>query len=89
MLEVFRTGSDYLIYHALALGGLSILMHWYTDNRLLLSAGWAFTVGILLFCGSLFALALTGMTWLGAITPLGGVAFITGWLLILIFALRI
>jgi len=89
MLEVFRTGSDYLISHALALGGLSILMHWYTDNRLLLSAGWAFTVGILLFCGSLFALALTGMTWLGAITPLGGVAFITGWLLILIFALRI
>lgn len=88
LLEVFRTGSDYLIYHALALGGLSILMHWYADSRLLVSAGWAFTVGIFLFCGSLFALALTGITWLGAITPLGGVAFLTGWFLILIFALR-
>lgn len=89
MLEVFRTGSDYLIYHALALGGLAILMHWYTSSRLLLSAAWAFTSGVLIFCGSLFALSLTGISWLGAITPIGGVAFLVGWLLILIFALRI
>lgn len=88
MLEVFRTGSDYLIYHALALGGLAILMHWYTSSRLLIAAAWAFTAGVILFCGSLFALSLTGITWLGAITPIGGVGFLTGWLLILIFAFR-
>jgi len=89
MFEVFRTGTEYLVYHALALGGLAILMHLYPDSRLLTSAGWAFVAGILLVCGSLFALALSGIGWLGAITPLGGIAFLAGWLLILIFALRI
>jgi uncharacterized membrane protein YgdD (TMEM256/DUF423 family) len=89
MLEVFQTGTDYLIYHALALGGLAILMHWYPDSRLLTGAGWTFIFGVTLFCGSLFALSLSGASWLGAIAPLGGLAFLLAWLLILIFALRI
>lgn len=88
MLDVFDTGNDYLIYHALALFGLSALMHWHKGSRLLHSAGWAFTIGIILFCGSLYALALSGHGWLGAITPLGGVAFLAGWSLIFIFAVR-
>ncbi len=89
MLEVFQTGVQYQIYHALALGGLAILLHWYPDSRLLSGAGWAFVAGVLLFSGSLYMLAISGIGILGAITPIGGLAFMLGWLLIFVFALRI
>ena len=88
MLEVFRTATQYLIYHALAIGGLAILLHWYADSGLLHAAGWTFVLGVGLFCGSLIALALGGPSWFGMITPVGGLAFLLGWLLVLIFALR-
>jgi uncharacterized membrane protein YgdD (TMEM256/DUF423 family) len=82
MLAVFQTGVTYQMYHALALVGVAILLGRFSvDGSAWLSAsGWLFLAGTLLFSGSLYALALSGTTWLGAITPLGGVAFLLGWL---------
>jgi len=78
MLAVFETGVRYQMYHALALLATAALMS-RSEGRAVLVAGWSFTVGILLFSGSLYALALTGVTILGAVTPLGGLAFLIGW----------
>ncbi len=78
-LETFKTGVSYQMYHALALLGVGIaLTHW-TDSGFLGIAGWLFVAGTLLFSGSLYALTLSGIRWLGAITPFGGLAFIAGW----------
>ena len=79
-LEIFETGSKYQMYHALALlmVGLFLSTHEVTST-LLNAAGWAFIIGVVLFSGSLYALSLSGLKWLGAITPLGGVAFLVGW----------
>jgi uncharacterized membrane protein YgdD (TMEM256/DUF423 family) len=79
MLTVFETGVRYHMYHALALLATAALVP-RIDGRALLIAGWSFTAGIVLFSGSLYALALSGITTLGAVTPLGGVAFIVGWI---------
>ena len=79
MLGVFETGVRYHLYHALALVATAALMGRF-HGRLVTAAGWCFTAGIVLFSGSLYLLALTGVTVLGAITPLGGVAFIAGWI---------
>lgn len=79
MLTVFETGVRYHLIHALAL--LSVA--WATTrwpSHAANAAGWLFLAGILLFSGSLYALSLSGIRALGAITPLGGVAFIAGWL---------
>ncbi len=78
MLAVFETGVRYQMYHALALLGTAILME-RSPNRLLSAAAWLFVAGMTLFSGSLYALALTGVTTLGAITPLGGLAFLAAW----------
>ena len=78
MLAVFETGVRYQMYHALALLGTAVLME-RAPSRLLAASGWLFITGMVLFSGSLYALALTGMTILGAITPLGGLAFLAGW----------
>ena len=78
MLAVYETGVRYQMYHALALLVVGLLMT-RTGGRALVVAGWSFTAGILLFSGSLYALTLTGITTLGAITPIGGVAFLIGW----------
>lgn len=85
MLAVFETGVRYQMYHALALLAVGALLT-RTEGRAVVVAGWSFTTGILLFSGSLYALALTGVTTLGAITPLGGVAFLIGWLALAIAA---
>ena len=81
MLSVFETGVRYHLYHGLAL----LAVAWVssrTMSALPTAAGWAFVVGILLFSGSLYLLVLTGTKWLGAITPLGGLAFLVGWVLL-------
>jgi uncharacterized membrane protein YgdD (TMEM256/DUF423 family) len=79
LLAVFETGARYQMYHALALLGVAwAVTRW--PGPLLIWAGWLFALGTLLFSGSLYALALSGIRWLGAITPLGGVAFLAGWL---------
>ncbi len=78
MLAVFETGVRYQLVHAVALVALSSLMP-RLSGWLAVWAGWLFTVGIVLFSGSLYLLAFTGVRVLGAITPLGGVAFLVGW----------
>jgi uncharacterized membrane protein YgdD (TMEM256/DUF423 family) len=78
-LAIFETAARYQMYHALAL----LAAAWAAGrwpSPWPQWAGWLFVVGTLLFSGSLYALALTGIRWLGAITPLGGVAFLAGWL---------
>lgn len=78
-LDVFETAARYHMFHALAL----IAVAWARERRrhpALRPAGWLFLAGTLLFCGSLYALALTGTRWLGAVTPLGGLGFLGGWL---------
>jgi uncharacterized membrane protein YgdD (TMEM256/DUF423 family) len=82
LLNTFQTAATYQMYHALALLGVGILLARFSvDGSVwLTAAGWLFIAGTLLFSGSLYALALTETRWLGAITPLGGVAFLLGWL---------
>ncbi len=77
-LEVFRTGVRYHLVHALALLATAWAQsRW--PGLMVQSAGWCFVGGILLFSGSLYVLSLTGLRWLGMITPAGGLAFIAGW----------
>jgi len=74
----FKTGVQYHFYHALALLGVAwASSEW--PSGFISAAGWLFLLGIILFSGSLYILSLTGKRWLGAITPLGGVAFLAGW----------
>jgi uncharacterized membrane protein YgdD (TMEM256/DUF423 family) len=86
MLAVFETAARYQMYHALALLVTSAIIGRVGDARLLSIAGWSFVTGIVLFSGSLYALALSGMSALGAVTPLGGVAFLLGWACLAFFA---
>ena len=78
-LATFNTGVDYHMTHSLALLAVAIYARGAPASRLLAGAGYAFLLGILVFSGSLYLLSVTGLTWLGAITPLGGVAFLAGW----------
>jgi uncharacterized membrane protein YgdD (TMEM256/DUF423 family) len=85
MLAVFETGVRYQMYHAVALLATAALMT-RTEGRAALVAGWSFTAGIFIFSGSLYALSLTSITMLGAITPIGGVAFLVGWIALAVSA---
>jgi len=81
LLSVFETAARYQMYHALALLAVAVLLERRPAGAgPLRAAGWCFVAGIVLFSGSLYALALTGAGWWGAVTPLGGVAFLAGWL---------
>ncbi|MDQ0257411.1 uncharacterized membrane protein YgdD (TMEM256/DUF423 family) [Evansella vedderi] len=88
-LETFQTAVQYHMIHALALIAVAILTQFLPSLGLLNGAGWAFFIGIILFSGSLYVLSLTGISVLGAITPLGGLAFLIGWVLLFIAALQI
>lgn len=78
-LEIFETGVRYQMYHALALILVGVLWA-YRPQSSLLAAGWLFSAGIVIFSGSLYLLVITNTRWLGAVTPLGGVAFILAWI---------
>ena len=78
MLSVFQTGVQYHMAHALALILVSAIMG-RMSGWLIQTAGWSFVAGIVLFSGSLYALAISGVTILGAVTPIGGLAFLIGW----------
>lgn len=81
LLAVFETGARYQMYHSLAiLAAATAAERW--GSAAARRAGWLFLAGIVVFSGSLYVLALSGVRWLGAITPLGGVAFLAGWLLL-------
>lgn len=87
LLTIFETGARYHMYHSLGLIAIGLLSQ-LRPSPLLNGAGWAMLAGILLFSGSLYALALSGVRALGAITPLGGVGFLVGWLLFALAAWR-
>lgn len=89
-LQRFHTGVEYQFYHVAALLSVGILtsLHRNHDSSLLKLSGIAFILGIILFSGSLYAYALTGNSKLGMITPFGGGAFILGWFLLLMYALK-
>ncbi len=88
MLANFETGVRYQMYHALALLAVAWAVGRWPGSAWPLAAGWAFVAGTILFSFSLYALALSGLRWLGAITPLGGVAFVAGWVCLLVAAWR-
>ncbi len=81
MLSAFEVGVRYQMYHAFALVATAwALARWPASASIFTAGGWLFVAGTLLFSGSLYALSLSGLRWLGAITPLGGLAFLAGWL---------
>ena len=86
MLAVFETAVRYQMYHVFALLITAAVISRAGDARLLSVAGWSFITGVVLFSGSLYALALTGISSLGAITPIGGLAFLVGWACLALFA---
>ena len=88
LLTVYQTAVQYHFYHALGLALVGFaLVHW-PDSTWAKAAGWIMLAGIALFSGSLYLLSLTGQRWLGAVTPLGGLAFIAAWVLLAIGALK-
>ena len=87
MLDIFEVAVRYQMYHGIGL----IVVAWafsQWQNSYISTAGWCFIVGILIFSGSLYILSLTGLRWFGAITPIGGLAFIAGWGCLVIAAFR-
>ena len=87
MLAVFETGVRYHMYHALALLGVAWASERFPGGWTQ-AAGWLFLAGIVVFGGSLYVLAVSGVRWLGAITPVGGVCFLLGWIALAVGALR-
>jgi uncharacterized membrane protein YgdD (TMEM256/DUF423 family) len=81
MLTIFETGVRYQMYHALALLGVAWASTRWPGGSIT-AAGWLFILGTIIFSGSLYLLSFTGVRWLGAITPIGGAAFLLGWLLL-------
>lgn len=86
MLTVYQTGVTYQMWHALGLIGIALIRRQAPESKLLHWAGWLMFAGIILFSGSLYALAMLNHRELGIITPFGGVCFIAAWLLITLFA---
>ena len=86
-LEIFETAARYQMYHGLAL----LAVAWLLDRGIAQAsgAGWAFTAGTLVFSGTLYLMVATGARWLGAITPVGGVLLISGWILLGLAARRL
>ncbi|QQK78072.1 DUF423 domain-containing protein [Salicibibacter cibarius] len=89
MLENYQTGVQYHMFHALGIIVVGLTAAVIGGSALLGWAGSLMLFGIIVFSGSLYTMALTGMTWLGAITPIGGVAFIAGWILLMITAFKL
>jgi uncharacterized membrane protein YgdD (TMEM256/DUF423 family) len=85
LLAAFETGVRYQMYHALAVIAVGLMLG-RMGGWLFATAGWLFTAGIVLFSGSLYVLALTGVTTFGAITPIGGLAFLAGWACLIVAA---
>ncbi|WP_090396288.1 DUF423 domain-containing protein [Natribacillus halophilus] len=89
MLENYQTGVQYHMFHALGMIAAGLTAALAGGNALLGWSGGLMFFGIIVFSGSLYTMALTGMTWLGAITPIGGVAFIVGWILLTVAVFKI
>ena len=87
LLEVFETGARYQMYHAIAMLAAAWIVTRFPGS-LANASGWLFLAGTVLFSGSLYAMTLTGIRALGAITPIGGVCFIAGWACLALAAMR-
>ncbi|WP_442597010.1 DUF423 domain-containing protein [Neobacillus sp. D3-1R] len=87
-LDVWKTGVTYQMFHATGLLIIGVLLGKLPANVLLSWSGWLMLIGIILFSGSLYALTLTKISVLGAITPLGGVAFLAAWVLLIVAAVK-
>ncbi len=88
LLSSYQTGVQYQMFHAAALLIIAFLSTKLPSSGLVAGAGWALFIGIVLFSGSLYVMALTGIRSLGMITPLGGISFLIGWTLLLLAALK-
>src|SRR3954447_23150495 len=86
MTATYQTAAHYQMDHALALVAVGLLGIWGRGGRAVSIAGWAFLAGVVLFSGSLYALAISGVTKLGIITPFGGLAFLVGWAALVVAA---
>lgn len=89
LLAIFETGVRYQMYHALALFGVAVLVPGVPGSILPSVAAWLFVAGTLIFSGSLYALVFSGNRKLGAITPIGGVALLAGWVALVVVALQV
>ncbi|MDO9105369.1 MAG: DUF423 domain-containing protein [Methylovulum sp.] len=87
LMAVYQTGVSYQMWHALGLLLVALIRSQQAqDSKLLAWAGWLMFIGIMLFSGSLYLLALLNLKWLGMVTPLGGICFLTAWSLVAVFA---
>jgi uncharacterized membrane protein YgdD (TMEM256/DUF423 family) len=89
MMAIYQTAVQYQFVHTLALLFVGVLMVQWGKSTALQVSAWGFMAGIAIFSGSLYALSLSGVRWLGAITPLGGVAFLVAWAGLLIAAYKV
>lgn len=89
LLAAFQTGVQYQFYHTLALLLVALILLRSPEASLFHWVGYAFIAGVVLFSGSLYALAFGGPRWLGPITPLGGLCFMAGWVMLVIAAWRL
>ena len=83
MLTVFQTGVQYHFYHALGLIFIGLIANIQIDDKRLRLSGWFMLAGITIFSGSLYIMTITGIKWLGAITPIGGFLFILSWIVLI------
>lgn len=88
MLDVYKTGVTYQMWHALGLILIALIQQQSPNQKLLHWAGWLMTGGIVLFSGSLYWLALLNIKWLGMITPFGGLGLLGAWLCVVLFAVK-
>ncbi|NWO02560.1 MAG: DUF423 domain-containing protein [Idiomarinaceae bacterium] len=88
LLSAFETGVTYQFYHALALFALALWLK-QSQSVWFVASGYLWLAGVVLFSGSLYALALTGVKWFGPITPIGGLLFIAGWVSLLVGAMKL
>lgn len=88
MMAVYRTAVEYHFYHTLALLAVAVLLYTGSQSTMLRASGWLFVGGIIVFSGSLYALALSGIRVLGAVTPIGGLLFLAGWIALAVAAFR-
>jgi len=88
MLGVYQTGVHYHLFHALGLLVVGIMALHIVDSVYLRWAGWFMLAGVMLFSGSLYMLSVGGIRWLGMVTPFGGLAFITAWMLFVVAVIK-
>jgi len=88
MMAAYQTGIHYHLFHAMGLLAAGLLATQLTDSAYLKWSGWLMLVGIILFSGSLYVLSVSGLRWLGMVTPIGGVSFIAAWILFVLAVVK-